>query len=92
MKTNTILIIGILAIIMVFGAAIALAQNASENKKDTGNQECTLTDGAKDCSGMMGGNSPSDNTEAEYGNHCGDMGAGMGSMMRSKGSGMKSMM
>ncbi|NJD53496.1 MAG: hypothetical protein FIB07_11590 [Candidatus Methanoperedens sp.] len=41
MKRNTVLIIGIMATIMVFGAAVALAQNSSENKKDPENLECT---------------------------------------------------
>lgn len=41
MNRNIVLITGILAAIMVFGAAVALARNTSENKNDTENLECT---------------------------------------------------
>lgn len=55
--------------------------------------ECgNMMDGAKECSEMMGGSSPSDNTETEDGEHCGDMGFDMGSMMGSKSADTKHMM
>ncbi len=95
MKQKTILIIGILATIMVLGAALALAQNSSEKKKDTENHECTpeMMDGEKDHSGMMGNEKPSgENTDTASENHCGDMGSDMGSMMDSSGTDTKSMM
>ncbi len=41
MKKKTVLVIGILGILLVFGAAVALAQNTSEKTKDSGNHECT---------------------------------------------------
>lgn len=41
MKRNTVLIIGIITTIMLFGAAIALAQNTNEKKKGPENLECT---------------------------------------------------
>ena len=41
MKRNIVLTIGILAAIMMFEAAVALALNTSENKNDTENLECT---------------------------------------------------
>ncbi|NJD78511.1 MAG: hypothetical protein FIB08_15695 [Candidatus Methanoperedens sp.] len=41
MNKKTILIIGILGILLVFGAAIALAQNATEKTKDAQDHECT---------------------------------------------------
>ena len=41
MNRNIVLITGILAAIMVFGAAVALARNTSENKNDTEDLECT---------------------------------------------------
>lgn len=56
MKRKTVLVIGILATIMVFGAAIALAQNSSVNKKDAENHECTpemMNDMSKNCPGQM---------------------------------------
>ena len=56
MKKKTVLVIGILATIMVFGAVVALAQNSSENKKDTENHECTpemMNDMSKNCPGQM---------------------------------------
>jgi len=56
MKRKTVLIIGILAIIMVFGAVAAFAQNTSEKKKDTENHECTpemMEDMAKNCPEQM---------------------------------------
>ena len=115
MKKKTVLVIGVLGILLVFGAAVALAQNTSEKTKDAENHECTpemmedmskncpeqmmqsgecetMMDGEKDHSGMMAGSSPSDNTEAEDGTHCGDMGSDTGSMMGSKGADKKGMM
>ncbi|MFA4957516.1 MAG: hypothetical protein WC556_11160 [Candidatus Methanoperedens sp.] len=56
MKQKTVLIIGILATIMVLGAALALAQNSSEKKKDTENHECTpemMKDMSKNCPEQM---------------------------------------
>lgn len=42
MKKNTIIVIGILGILLIFGAAVALAQNTSSEKtKDAENHECT---------------------------------------------------
>ncbi|MCZ7382482.1 MAG: hypothetical protein O8C64_13045 [Candidatus Methanoperedens sp.] len=42
MKKKMVLVIGILGILLVFGAAVALAQNTSEKTNDAGNHECTL--------------------------------------------------
>ncbi len=42
MKKKTILVMGILGVLLVFGAAVALAQNTSEKTKDAENHECTL--------------------------------------------------
>jgi hypothetical protein len=56
MKRKTVLVIGILATIIVFGAAIALAQNTSEKKKNIENHECTpemMKDMAKNCPEQM---------------------------------------
>ncbi|NJD78449.1 MAG: hypothetical protein FIB08_15375 [Candidatus Methanoperedens sp.] len=41
MKKKSVLVIGMLGILLVFGAAVALAQNASEKTKDAENHECT---------------------------------------------------
>ncbi len=42
MKKKTALVIGIIGILLVFGAAVALAQNTSSEKKgDVENHECT---------------------------------------------------
>ncbi len=41
MKKKTVLVIGIVGVLLVFGAAVALAQNASEKTKDAKNHECT---------------------------------------------------
>ncbi len=41
MKKKSVLVIAILGILLAFGAAVALAQNASEKTKDTENHECT---------------------------------------------------
>ncbi len=110
------LIIGILGIILIFGAAVALAKNSSSEKtKDAENHECTpemmenmpencpekmmqsaecknMTDGEIGHSGMMKGSTTSGNTEAEDGEHCGDMGSDMGSMMGSTSPEKKGMM
>lgn len=56
MKNKTVLVIGILATIIVLGAVVALAQNSSENKKDTENHECTpemMNDMSKNCPEQM---------------------------------------
>lgn len=92
MNKKTVLVIGIIGTIMVFGAAVALAQNSGEKKKDTENHECT-PEMMKD-SGMMGNEKPAgENTDTAGGSHCGDMDPGMGSMMGSgRGADMKSMM
>lgn len=116
MKKKTILIIGILGIILIFGAAVALAQNSSnENTMDNEDHECTpemMEDMSKNCpeqmmqssecenmmegekghSGMMGNSTTSGNAGAQDGEHCGDMGSGMDSMMGSKGADKKGMM
>ncbi len=41
MKKKTVLVIGILGVLLVFGAAVALAQNTSEKTKEAENHECT---------------------------------------------------
>jgi len=41
MKKKTVLITGILGMLLVFGAAVALAQNTNEKTKDAENHECT---------------------------------------------------
>ncbi|MDD5615676.1 MAG: hypothetical protein PHH85_05690 [Candidatus Methanoperedens sp.] len=116
MKKKTMLIIGILGIILILGAAVALAQNASSEKtKDAENHECTpemMEDMSKNCpeqmmqssecenmmdgeighSGMMEGSTTSGNAEAGEGEHCGDMGSDMDSMMGSKDIDKKGMM
>ena len=54
MKKKTVLVIGILATIMVFGAVVAFAQNSSEKQKDTENHDCTpemMNDMSKNCPG-----------------------------------------
>ncbi len=108
MKKKTMLIIGILGIILIFGAAVALAQNSSsENTIDREEHKCTpemMKDMSKNCPeqmmqssecknmmdgenghrGMMGNSTTSGNAEAEDGNHCGDMGSDMSSMMEDK--------
>ncbi|CAG0984696.1 hypothetical protein METP3_02285 [Methanosarcinales archaeon] len=85
MSRNIVLIIGILATIMVFGAAVALARNTSENKNDTEDLECTPE--------MMGNEKVAvENTSTIGESHCGDMDSDMGSMMSSRGTGMKGMM
>jgi len=80
---------------MVLGAALALAQNSSEKKKDAENHECTpeMMNGEKSHSGMMGNEKPTgENTGTDGESHCGDMDSDMGSMMGSSGSEMKRMM
>ena len=115
MKKKTVMVIGIIGILMVLGAAVALAQNSSSEKTmHKEDHECTpemmedmskncpeemmqsgecekMMDGAKDCSGMMAGSGP-DNKKAGEGEHCGDMGSGMLSMMGSKDADKKGMM
>ncbi|MCZ7381348.1 MAG: hypothetical protein O8C64_07245 [Candidatus Methanoperedens sp.] len=107
MRKKTVLVIGILGILLVFGAAVALAQNTSEKINDAGNHECTpemMENMPKNCpeqmmqsetcKGMMNAANESSmmNNEATGENHCGDMGSDMSSMMVSSGSDMKSMM
>ena len=41
MKKRSVLVVGLLGVLLVFGAAVALAQNASEKTKDNENHECT---------------------------------------------------
>lgn len=56
MKRKTVLIIGILATIVIFGAVVGFAQNSSEKKKETENHECTpemMEDMAKYCPEQM---------------------------------------
>lgn len=116
MKKKTMLIIGILGIMLIFGAAVALAQNSSsENIMDNEDHECTpemMEDMSKNCpeqmmqssecenmmdgenghSGMMGDSITSGNADAQDGEHCGDMGYDMGSMMGSNDTVKKGMM
>ncbi len=116
MKKKTMLIIGILGIMLILGAVVALAQNSSnENTVDKEDHECTpemmedmlkncpeqmmqsskcenMMDGEEGHSGMMGGNTTSGNAEAGDGEHCGNMGSDMGSMMGSGGADKKGMM
>jgi hypothetical protein len=92
MKRKTVLIIGILATVMVFGAALALAQNSSEKKKFGENHE-NMMDDEKGHSGMMDNEKPEgEDTDTEGDNHCGDMDSDMGSMMSSSDTDMKEMM
>ena len=57
MKRKTVLVIGILGILLVFGAALAVAQNTSSEKtKDGENHECTpemMKDMSKNCPEQM---------------------------------------
>ncbi len=57
MKKKTVLVMGILGVLLVFGAAVALAQNASDEKtKDAGNHECTpemMENMPENCPGQM---------------------------------------
>ncbi len=116
MKKKTMLIFGILVIMLIFSAAVALAQNSSkENTVDKEDHECTpemMEDMSKNCpeqmmqsfecknmmnsensqNGMMGGSITSGNAEAEDGEHCGDMGSDMSSMMGSGGADKQGMM
>jgi len=107
MKKKTVLVIGILGILLVFGAAVALAQNTSGKTNDQGNHECTpqmMENMSKNCpeqmmqsetcKGMMNAANESSmmNTEATGESHCGDMGSDMSSMMGSSSADMKSMM
>ncbi len=86
MNRNTALIIGILATFMVlFGTAVALARNTSENKTeiDTGNLEWTPE--------MMGNETAAVENINISGSHCEDMDSDMNSMMSSRDIGMKGM-
>ncbi|MFZ3383371.1 MAG: hypothetical protein WA144_05550 [Candidatus Methanoperedens sp.] len=56
MNRKTVLIIGILTTIVIFGAVVGFAQNSSEKKKETENHECTpemMEDMAKNCPEQM---------------------------------------
>ncbi len=57
MKKKTVLVMGILGVLLVFGAAVALAQNASDEKtKDAENHECTtemMENTPENCPGQM---------------------------------------
>ena len=57
MKKKTVIVIGILGILIIFGAAVALAQNSSSEKtKDMGDHECTpemMEDMSKNCPEQM---------------------------------------
>lgn len=56
MKKKTVLVIGILGVLLVFSAAIALAQNTSEKTKDAENHECTpemMKNTPENCPGQM---------------------------------------
>lgn len=56
MKKKTVLVIGILGLLLVFGAAVALAQNASEKKEVAEDHECTpemMEDMSKNCPEQM---------------------------------------
>ncbi|MCZ7399176.1 MAG: hypothetical protein O8C62_05755 [Candidatus Methanoperedens sp.] len=107
MKKKTILVIGILGILLVFGAAVAMAQNTSEKTKDSGNHECTpemMENMSKNCpeqmmqsetyEGMMNATNESSmmNTEATGEDHCGGMGSEAGSMMGSSATTTKAML
>ena len=85
MKKKTVLVIGIVGILLVFGAVVALAQNASEKTKDAEDHECTpemMKDMSKNCPEQM--------MHSEENDHCGGMDSDMSSMMGSVGK--KSMM
>jgi len=68
-----------------------MSKNCPEQMMESAECE-NMMDGAKGHRGMMGGSTTSGNAEAEDGDHCGDMGYDMGSMMGSKGADMKRMM
>lgn len=56
MKKKTVLVIGILGVLLVFSAAVALAQNTSEKTKDAENHECTpemMKNTPENCPGQM---------------------------------------
>ena len=57
MKKKTAFVIGILGVLLVFGAAVALAQNASDEKtNDAENHECTpemMENTPENCTGQM---------------------------------------
>ncbi len=111
MKRRTISLIGILVILLVLGAAAAMAQNTSGKTTSEGTHECTpamMENMSKNCPGQMMQSGACENmmngtqgmmnnirppgTNAAGGNHCGDMGSGMGSMMGSSRTGTKGMM
>jgi hypothetical protein len=56
MKKKTVLVMGILGVLLVFGAAVALAQNTSEKTIDAENHECTpemMENTPENCPGQM---------------------------------------
>ncbi len=56
MKKKTVLVIGLLGILLLFGAAVALAQNTSEKTKNAENHECTqdmMNNTPENCPGQM---------------------------------------
>ena len=57
MKKKNVLVIGILGVLLVFGAAVALAQNTSDGKtKNAENHECTpemMKNTPENCTGQM---------------------------------------
>ncbi|MDO8727857.1 MAG: hypothetical protein Q7J35_17530 [Candidatus Methanoperedens sp.] len=77
MKKKTMLIIGILGIILILGAAVALAQNAgSEKTKDSENHECTpemMQDMSKNCPEQMMQSSECENMMGDEIGHSGMM-------------------
>ena len=77
MKKKTMLIIGILGIILILGAAVALAQNASSEKtKDAENHECTpemMEDMSKNCPEQMMQSSECENMMDSEEDHSGMM-------------------
>lgn len=75
---------------MVFGSAVALAQNSGEKKIDPEDHQCTpemMEDMAKNCpEGMMQSGAcenmmNSGNSDSKGKSHCDGMGSGTGSMM-----------
>ncbi len=55
-KKKTVLVMGLLGVLLVFGAAVALAQNTSEKTKDAENHECTpemMKNTPEKCTGQM---------------------------------------
>ncbi len=77
MNRKTVLIIGILATIVIFGAVVGFAQNSSEKKKETENHECIpemMEDMAKNCPEQMMKSGQCENMMAGGKGHRGMMG------------------